>query len=71
VKRYYKCSNPACGVTVNEKKALERGNGCKCGGRTPRVLKCPMCGGILGRVSTEDNDITRADGSNIKSKKVS
>lgn len=67
-KRLYKCSNPACGVTVDEKKAMSRGNGCKCGGKKPRILRCPICGGILGRVDKPDSQAV--DGHTIKSRPV-
>ena len=67
-KRMYKCSNPACGVMMDERKAMSRGNGCKCGGKKPRILRCPICGGILNRVDRPETE--QAKGNTIKSYKV-
>lgn len=52
---------------MDEKKALSRNNGCKCG-KAPRTLKCPLCGSTLGRVDQPPSQET--DGSKIKSHKL-
>lgn len=67
-RRLYKCSNPACGVTADEKKALDRGNGCKCGGKKPRTLRCPVCGAIMGRVTNSGS--VDAKGKGIESQSL-